>query len=116
MLMGGMAAHGTRRREAAEASVLASKWESLSKYIRNSNLAMMDVDSSLLKEFGEQDELDEEGNPTGKKIKVYTDENGKTRYDLDKIMKVLEYKTRDKSAIEALAFAATEDNDSSKLS
>lgn len=114
MLMGGMAAHGTRRREAAEASVLASKWESLSKYIRNSNLAMMDVDSSLLKEFGEQDELDADGKPTGKKIKVYTDENGKTHYDLDKIMKVLEYKTRDKAAIEALAFAATEDNDSSE--
>ena len=114
LLMGGMAAHGTRRREAAEASVLASKWELLSKYMRNSNLAMMDVDSSLLKEFGEQDELDEEGNPTGKKIKVYTDENGKTHYDLDKIMKVLEYKTRDKSAIEALAFAATEDTDLSE--
>jgi phosphopantetheinyl transferase (holo-ACP synthase) len=114
LLMGGMAAHGTRRREAAEASVLASKWETLSKYMRNSNLAMMDVDSSLLKEFGEQDELDEEGNPTGKKIKVYTDENGKTHYDLDKIMKVLEYKTRDKSAIEALAFAATEDTDLSE--
>ena len=114
LLMGGMAAHGTRRREAAEASALASKWETLSKYMRNSNLAMMDVDSSLLKEFGEQDELDEEGNPTGKKIKVYTDENGKTHYDLDKIMKVLEYKTRDKSAIEALAFAATEDTDLSE--
>ena len=114
LLMGGMAAHGTRRREAAEASVLASKWELLSKYMRNSNLAMMDVDSSLLKEFGEQDELDENGNPTGKKIKVYTDEDGKTHYDLDKIMKVLEYKTRDKSAIEALAFAATEDTDLSE--
>jgi hypothetical protein len=114
MLMGGMAAHATRRREAAEVSVLASKWELLSKYMRNSNLAMMDVDSSLLKEFGEQDELDEEGNPTGKKIKVYTDENGKTHYDLDKIMKVLEYKTRDKAAIEALAFAATEDTDLSE--
>ena len=69
LLMGGMAAHGTRRREAAEASVLASKWELLSKYMRNSNLAMMDVDSSLLKEFGEKDELDENGNPTGKKIR-----------------------------------------------
>ena len=114
LLMGGMAAHGTRSMEKAEASVLASKWETLSKYMRNSNLAMMDVDSSLLKEFGEQDELDEEGNPTGKKIKVYTDENGKTHYDLDKIMKVLEYKTRDKSAIEALAFAATEDTDLSE--
>ena len=109
-----MAAHGTRRREAAEASALASKWDLLSKYVRNSNLAMMDVDSSLLKGFGEQDELDEEGNPTGIKIKVYTDENGKTHYDLDKIMKVLEYKTRDKSAIEALAFAATEDTDLSE--
>lgn len=29
-------------------------------------------------------------------------------------MKVLEYKTRDKSAIEALAFAATEDTDLSE--